>query len=160
MLFECWPSSEQEPCREITLTESKYKRPNVVFAEHCSLIHEPIYNICRYIAPKVSRRIASVVRKEAIINGILLTSKSYAKLTCANSRLDRTSPNTLSRQCHYISFLIFLPSSFSPSCLLKGSYGSFSAETGGWDPKWDTPRKIVTMRPYRGHKRERSRPER
>mmetsp|Transcript_2965 Transcript_2965/g.5400 ORF Transcript_2965/g.5400 Transcript_2965/m.5400 type:complete len:147 (+) Transcript_2965:65-505(+) len=63
----------------------------------------------KYIAPKVSRRIASVVRKEAIING---------------------------------------------------TYGSFSPEVGGWDPSWDTPRKIVTLRPHRGHKRDRTRPER
>lgn len=40
---------------------------------------------CRYIAPKVSRRIASVVRKEAIINGKeLRTSFRCSTLYCAN----------------------------------------------------------------------------
>lgn len=63
----------------------------------------------KYIAPKVSRRVAAVLRKRAI---------------------------------------------------LHGTYGSFDPKLGGWDPAWDTPRKIVTMRPHKGHKRERNRAER
>ena len=28
---------------------------------------------------------------------------------------------------------------------------------GGWDPAWDQPRKVFMYRPFRGHKRERTR---
>lgn len=45
--------------------------------------------------------------------------------------------------------------------LIDGTFGSFSIEQGGgWDPAWDLPRKIYPLKPYKGHLRERKRPER
>ena len=60
----------------------------------------------KYIAPKVSRRVAANVRKRALV---------------------------------------------------EGTFGTFSAEEGGWDPQWDSPRKMFMMRPFKGHARERNR---
>lgn len=45
--------------------------------------------------------------------------------------------------------------------IIEGTFGSFSKETGvGWDPEWDTPRKMFILKAPRGHLRERRRPER
>ena len=45
--------------------------------------------------------------------------------------------------------------------IVEGTFGTFSKETGmGWDPEWDTPRKMFMMRAPRGHQRDRKRPER
>lgn len=41
--------------------------------------------------------------------------------------------------------------------LKDGTFGSFTPMQGGWDPAWDAPRKIFMLRPYKGHKRERTR---
>lgn len=41
--------------------------------------------------------------------------------------------------------------------IVDGTYGSFSATQGGWDPAWDEPGKMFMLRPYRGHLRERNR---
>jgi hypothetical protein len=120
---------------------------------HChtfthSLTHSLTHPSLRYIAPKVSRRIASVVRKEAIINGKHAPfPHSFTRTSCPS---------------HCSNSLTHSLLSFSYSTLLcsAGTYGNFSPAVGGWDPAWDTPRKIVTLRPYRGHKRERTRPER
>ena len=45
--------------------------------------------------------------------------------------------------------------------IILGTFGSFSPETGvGWDPEWDTPRKMFMIKAPRGHLRDRKRPER
>ena len=43
---------------------------------------------------------------------------------------------------------------------MRGTYGAFIPNVGGWDPTWDAPRKIYNLRPWKGHKRERTREER
>ncbi len=32
--------------------------------------------------------------------------------------------------------------------------------TGGWNPEWDTPKKMYFLRPFKGHIRDRNRAER
>ena len=41
-----------------------------------------------------------------------------------------------------------------------GTYGTFEPGVGGWDPAWDTTRKMFLLKPYKGHVRERNRPDR
>jgi hypothetical protein len=41
-----------------------------------------------------------------------------------------------------------------------GTFGSFTANVGGWDPTWDTPRKMFMLRPYKGHLSDRTREDR
>ena len=43
---------------------------------------------------------------------------------------------------------------FLPSCLHAILSTSFE---GGWDPSWDPVRKFFSLRPYKGHKRDRTR---
>ncbi len=44
--------------------------------------------------------------------------------------------------------------------LRDGTFGAFEPELGGWDPAWDSVRKVHMMKPYKGHARERNRAER
>mmetsp|Transcript_1382 Transcript_1382/g.1842 ORF Transcript_1382/g.1842 Transcript_1382/m.1842 type:complete len:137 (+) Transcript_1382:64-474(+) len=44
--------------------------------------------------------------------------------------------------------------------VIEGTFGSFSIEHGGWDPKWDKCQRPITARPFKGHKQERNRTER
>lgn len=44
--------------------------------------------------------------------------------------------------------------------IADGTYGAFEPDLGGWDPAWDTQRKMFIMKPFKGHLRERNRPER
>lgn len=59
--------------------------------------------------------------------------------------------------------------------IVEGTYGSFDPlrgalfvpfeysdllSSGGWKPEWEEPRKIVSLRPYKGHERERTRQQR
>lgn len=59
--------------------------------------------------------------------------------------------------------------------IIEGTYGGFDPLVGwcfssicpellqllgGWKPEWDEPRKIVSLRPYKGHLRERTRQQR
>jgi hypothetical protein len=49
---------------------------------------------------------------------------------------------------------------FRKKAIIEGTFGSFVPNEGGWDPAWDVPRKIVPLRPHKGHLRERNRHER
>ena len=80
-----------------------------MLAQHGSAALQPSIERGKYIAPKVSRRVAANVRKRALV---------------------------------------------------EGTFGTFSEEKGGWDPEWDSPRKMFMMRPFKGHVRERNREER
>lgn len=42
----------------------------------------------------------------------------------------------------------------------EGTYGSFVPHVGGWDPAWDKQNKIYFLRPFKGQKVEKNRPER
>jgi len=44
--------------------------------------------------------------------------------------------------------------------IIDGTFGSFSLEKGGWDPAWDVPRRMFALRGFKGHVRDRNRPER
>jgi len=44
--------------------------------------------------------------------------------------------------------------------LIEGTFGSFQANEGGWDPSWDISKKMFFLRPHKGHKRERTREDR
>eukprot|EP00593_Proboscia_inermis_P009928 CAMPEP_0171326588 /NCGR_PEP_ID=MMETSP0816-20121228/117549_1 /TAXON_ID=420281 /ORGANISM="Proboscia inermis, Strain CCAP1064/1" /LENGTH=147 /DNA_ID=CAMNT_0011826097 /DNA_START=546 /DNA_END=989 /DNA_ORIENTATION=+ len=42
--------------------------------------------------------------------------------------------------------------------MADGTYGTFDVTTGiGWDAAWDRPQKLPSVRPFKGHKRERTR---
>ena len=44
--------------------------------------------------------------------------------------------------------------------IIDGTYGTFQPYVGGWDPAWDSYKRVTMARPYKGHARERTRPER
>ncbi|KAG5176363.1 hypothetical protein JKP88DRAFT_92811 [Tribonema minus] len=41
--------------------------------------------------------------------------------------------------------------------IVEGTYGSFSAETGGWNPSWDPAPAPIVARPHKGHLHQRNR---
>ncbi len=47
------------------------------------------------------------------------------------------------------------------AAIIGGTYGSFDSKTGvGWDPKWDNPGRMPSLRAPKHHKRERTREQR
>jgi hypothetical protein len=44
--------------------------------------------------------------------------------------------------------------------IVEGTFGTFVANEGGWDPSWDEPKKMYMLRPAKGHIRERNREQR
>lgn len=40
------------------------------------------------------------------------------------------------------------------------TFGTFTPNVGGWDPSWDTPRKMFMLRPFKGHLADRTREDR
>jgi hypothetical protein len=44
--------------------------------------------------------------------------------------------------------------------LRDGTYGEFIPWKGGWNPEWDKPKKMFVLRPFKGHKHERTRSDR
>jgi hypothetical protein len=47
------------------------------------------------------------------------------------------------------------------SAIINGTYGSFDSTNGvGWDPKWDNPGRIPSLKAPKDHKRNRTREQR
>ncbi len=44
--------------------------------------------------------------------------------------------------------------------IVDGTFGTFNPAIGGWDATWDLPKKFFFIKPFKGHLRERDRPER
>jgi len=44
--------------------------------------------------------------------------------------------------------------------IVEGTYGQFIPNVGGWDPKWDVPKKMFVIKPNKGHGYERNRQDR
>lgn len=49
---------------------------------------------------------------------------------------------------------------FNPIIGICRQTSFFSFLIGGWKPEWDEPRKIVSLRPYKGHLRDKTRQQR
>lgn len=44
--------------------------------------------------------------------------------------------------------------------IVEGTYGQFIPNVGGWDSKWDVPKKMFVIKPNKGHSYERNRQDR
>jgi hypothetical protein len=42
----------------------------------------------------------------------------------------------------------------------EGTFGAFEPDMGGWNPVWDGEKKMHILKSYKGHARERDRPDR
>jgi hypothetical protein len=53
-----------------------------------------------------------------------------------------------------------LAANYRKRAIREGTYGAFEPGHGGWDPEWDSTRKMFLLKPYKGHLRDRNRPDR